>query len=91
MRKFTTLKRVGNRTRERTDNSRNDLKDVTSQVFDAGAALYGNLVSTALKNQYMKRDEESVDLIAQAREQVQQDRWRTQSLLEVIRVLEDLQ
>ena len=39
----------------------------------------------------MKREEESVDLIAEAREQVQQDRRRTQSLLEVIRVLEDPQ
>ena len=38
----------------------------------------------------MKREEESVDLIAEARELVQQDRWRTQSPLEVIRVLEDL-
>ena len=31
----------------------------------------------------MKREEESVDLIAEAREEVQQDRRRTQSLLEV--------
>ena len=73
------------------DNSRNDLKDLTSQVFHAGAASHGDLVSTALKNQHMTREEESVDLFAQAREQVQQDRWRTQSLLEVVRVLEDLQ
>ena len=72
------------------------MEDVTSQTSDAGAALQDEkrthkcTKQSMKKGGYMKREEESVDLIAESREQVQEDRRTTQSPLGVIHVLGDL-
>ena len=80
-RKFKTLKRGGNRTHERKGTT----QVITWRMSPPGFRCRRSFArlkkrthkctkQSMKKGGYMKREEESVDLIAEAREQVQQDR-----------------